>query len=82
MVTPGPGWKACPRCENDAHVADDRKKAGVDAHAFDAHNVSGVWGNNGIFIDFKSRPPFTPEGQKMYDALAKRVDQPDDFLTL
>ena len=77
VVTPGPGWKSCPRCENDAHVADDRKKASVDTRAFDAHDISGVWGNSGIFIDFKARPPFTPEGQKLYDALAKRVDQPD-----
>ncbi len=26
VVTPGPGWKTCPRCENDAHVAEERKK--------------------------------------------------------
>ena len=32
LETPGPGWKTCPRCENDAHVAEERKKANVDAH--------------------------------------------------
>ena len=77
VVTPGQGWKACPRRENDAHVADDRKKANVDTHTFDAHDISGVWGNNGIPIDLKARPPFTPEGQKIYDALAKQIAQPD-----
>src|SRR5207253_10237437 len=27
LITPGPGWKPCPRCENEAHVAEDRRKA-------------------------------------------------------
>ena len=75
IVTPGPGWKTCPRCENAAHVEDDRKKANVDTHAFDPHDLSGVWGDNGIHIDLKTRPPFTPEGQKMYEALKKEVGQ-------
>ena len=78
VITPGPGWKTCPRCENDAHVADDRAKAKVDTHPFDAHDLSGLWGNNGIQLDFKNRPSFTAEGQKLYDALAKEVDQPND----
>src|SRR5579864_4530410 len=68
LVTPGPGWKTCPRCENEAHVADDRKKASVDTHPFDKHDISGVWGDNGIELDLKTLPPFTPYGQKLYDA--------------
>lgn len=68
LVTPGPGWKTCPRCENEAHVADDRKKANVDTHPFDKHDISGVWGDNGIELDLKTLPPFTPDGQKLYDA--------------
>ncbi len=75
LVVPGPGWKTCPRCENDAHIEDDRKKANVDTHPFDVHDLSGVWGDNGIPIDLKTRPPFTPEGQKLYDALVKEVGQ-------
>ena len=78
IVTPGLGWKTCPRCENDAHVQDDRKKANVDAHPFDPHDLSGVWGDNGIPIDMKARPPFTPEGQKMYETLRKEVGQQDE----
>jgi hypothetical protein len=68
LVAPGPGWKTCPRCENEAHVADDRKKANVDTHPFDKHDISGVWGDNGVELDLKTLPPFTPYGQKLYDA--------------
>src|SRR5437660_11419004 len=68
LVTPGPGWKSCPRCENEAHVAEDRRKANVDTHPFDPHDISGVWGDNGIELDLKTLPPFTPYGQKLYDA--------------
>ena len=75
IVTPGPGWKTCPRCENGPHIADDRKKAGVDARPFDSHDLSGVWGNNGIPLDTKMLPPLTPEGQKLYEALMKQVGQ-------
>jgi len=75
VVTPGPGWKTCPRCENDAHIADDREKAKVDTHAFDKHDISGVWGDNGIELDLKTLPPFTPFGQKLYDAT--KSDSPD-----
>src|SRR5947209_2617817 len=56
-VTPGPGWKTCPRCQNNARVADDRKKAAVDTKPFDPHDLSGVWGNNGLPPDLKARPP-------------------------
>jgi hypothetical protein len=68
VITPGPGWKTCPRCENTAHVEDDRKKAGVDTHPFDKHDISGVWGDNGIELNLKTLPPFTPYGQKLFDA--------------
>ena len=67
-ITPGPGWKTCPRCQNEGHVAEDRKKLNVDTHPFDAHDISGVWGDNGIALDRKARPPLTPYGQKLYDA--------------
>jgi hypothetical protein len=68
VVTPGPGWKTCPRCENTAHVEDDRKKANVDTRPFDKHDISGVWGDNGIELDLKTLPTFTPYGQKLFDA--------------
>ncbi len=68
VVTPGPGWKSCPRCENEAHVEEERKKANVDTHPFDPHDISGVWGDNGIELDLNTLPPLTPYGQKLYDA--------------
>src|SRR6266699_3552344 len=68
LVTPGPGWKSCPRCQNEAHVAEDRKKANVDTRPFDAHDISGVWGDNGIALDMKMLPPLTPYGQRLFDA--------------
>ena len=58
LITPGPGWKACPRCENSAYIARDRKKANVDTRRFDAHDLSGVWSGdptdleaNGTLLD-------------------------------
>src|SRR5579871_6344673 len=38
LVTPGPGWKACPRCLNDGYAIAARKKANVDTRKFDAHD--------------------------------------------
>jgi len=66
-ANPGPGWKTCPRCQNDAHVAADREKYKVAGHPFDPHDISGVWGNNGIPLD-QTQVSFTPYGQKLYEA--------------
>jgi hypothetical protein len=75
LVTPGPGWKACPHCENEAYAAENRKKANVDTRAFDAHDISGVWNahpkdltGNGIPLNVAGAPPFTPYGQKLFEA--------------
>jgi hypothetical protein len=77
LITPGPGWKTCVRCENDAHALDARDKAHVDTHPFNAHDISGVWGDmvnsqkgptsGAIVLDLKTMPPFTPYGQKLHD---------------
>jgi hypothetical protein len=75
VVTPGPGWKTCPRCENDAHVAEDRKKANVDTHPFDKHDISGVWGNSGVQFDLKMAPAFTAYGKQLYDGTRSDSDQ-------
>src|SRR5260370_40880466 len=71
LVTPGQGWKACPHCENEAYAAEDRKKANVDTHALNAHDISGVWAGspkdltvNGIPLNVAAAPSFTPYGQK------------------
>src|SRR2546427_13061410 len=46
LVTPGPGWKACPHCENEAYAAEGRKKANMDTRPFDMHDISGEWNSN------------------------------------
>ncbi len=72
-LTPGPGWKTCPRCTNNKQLAAANKTYKVDGHAFDPHDLSGVWGNNGMELDVKNVPPFTPEGQKMFDATRSEI---------
>jgi len=69
---PGPGWKTCPRCQNDAHVEAAHKKYQVDGHKFDPHDLSGTWGNNGMKLDMK-KAVLTPYGQKLYDATKAAV---------
>src|ERR1700747_1056833 len=61
---PGPGWKTCPRCQNDAHVEAARQKYKVEGHAFDPHDLSGVWGNNGLKLDYK-KAILTPYGKQL-----------------
>jgi hypothetical protein len=82
LVTPGPGWKACPHCENEAYKLEDRKKANVDTRAFDKHDISGIWsGNprdlevNGMPLDMKALPPLTPYGKKLFEANQSEATQ-------
>ena len=67
-LTPGPGWKTCPRCTNNKQLALAYKTYKVEGHAFNPKDLSGVWGNNGMELDVKNVPPFTPKGQQMFDA--------------
>src|SRR5579871_3719060 len=66
LITPGPGWKTCPRCKNEAWAAADRDKMKVDTRPFDKHDISGVWSgtpmnldDNGSTFDVSKLPPFT-----------------------
>ena len=75
LVTPGPGWKACAHCENEAYKKEGRKKVHVDTRPFDAHDISGMWsGNpqdlevNGMPLNYAAMPAFTPYGQKLFNA--------------
>src|SRR5579864_6637254 len=63
-VTAGPGWKTCPRCQNNGHIQAAREKYKVDGHPFNPRDLSGVWGNNGINLDSKTTPSMTPFGTK------------------
>ena len=75
LVTPGPGWRPCAHCENEAYKKEGRKKANVDTRPFDVHDIAGVWsGNprdlevNGMPMNVKAVPPFTPYGQKLFES--------------
>jgi len=72
-LTPGPGWKTCPRCTNNKQLAAAYKKYQVEGHAFDPKDISGIWGSNGLELDVKTVPPFTPEGQKMFEATRSEI---------
>lgn len=67
-VPPPPGWKSCPRCQNE----QDRQKANiehkVEGRRFNARDLSGVWGYQGVGTTFRNPPPFTPWGKQQFDA--------------
>src|SRR2546428_84580 len=72
-LTPGPGWKTCPRCTNPKQLAAAYKTYKVDGHPFDPHDLSGIWGNNGLELEVKNVPPFTPLGQQMFEATRSEI---------
>jgi hypothetical protein len=72
-LTPGPGWKTCPRCTNKKQLEAAYKAYKVDGHPFDPRDLSGIWGNNGIPFDVKNVPPFTPLGEKMFEATRSEI---------
>src|SRR2546423_15304782 len=61
-LTPGPGWKTCPRCTNNKQLAAAYKTCKVEGQAFDPLDPSGVWGKNCMELDVKSGPPLTLKG--------------------
>jgi hypothetical protein len=67
-IPPPAGWGNCPRCENN----DDRTKAWtdhkVDGHAFNAKDLSGVWGYDGVATAFRNMPALTEWGKKQHEA--------------
>ncbi len=75
-VTAGPGWKTCPRCQNNGHIKAAHDKYKVDGHAFNPHDISGVWGNNGINLDMKTVPTMTPYGKQLWDATQATSNNP------
>src|SRR5436309_1864471 len=55
-----PGWKPCPRCQNNEDRRQDTIKYKVPGHAFDPHDLTGVCGYDGIGRAFSKPPEFTP----------------------
>ena len=71
-VPPPPGWNSCPRCQNNEDRRQARIKYKVDGHPFDPHDLSGVWGYDGVGgvrgPTFRNPPPLTPLGQQQREA--------------
>lgn len=67
-VTAGPGWKTAPRAQSPANFRAARVKYKVDGHAFNPHDLSGVWGNDGIKLDATKIPPMTAYGKQLWEA--------------
>src|SRR5262245_52698283 len=65
---PPAGWLHCPRCQGAKDRAEAAKKYNVEGHPFDPHDVSGIWGFNGVELDVKAVPPVTALGKERYDA--------------
>ena len=64
-----PGWKQCPRCQNNQDRRQDAIKYKVDGHPFDRHDLTGVWGYDGINRAFSNNPPeLTARGKQQHDA--------------
>src|SRR5437879_10765609 len=63
-----PGWKPCPRCQNNEDRRQDTIKYKVPGHAFDPHDLTGVWGYDGIGRAFSKPPDFTPLGKQQHEA--------------
>jgi hypothetical protein len=60
-------WLPVPRGQTDKQQAEAAAKA--KGHAFDPHNLSGVWGIHGGGVGLSNpAPPMTPWGQAKYDA--------------
>src|SRR5215210_7306020 len=58
-------WKPCPRCQTEAQQAASART--VRDQPFDSHDLSGIWGRNGITLS-NDVPPMTAWGQAKFDA--------------
>src|SRR6266404_1565934 len=61
-----PGWKPCPRCQNNADRKAANEKYKVEGHPFDPHDFSGVWGWNDTG-KLGAPPPLTAFGKAQHD---------------
>src|SRR5258705_12254999 len=61
-----PSWRPCPRCVLDSKNAEAVAKP--KDHAFNPHDISGVWGNNDLLLDTRTVPPMTAWGKQQYEA--------------
>ena len=60
------GWGQCPRCQNNKDRTEANAKYKVEGHAFNPHDLSGVWGFGGAAGAFRNAPPLTEYGKKQH----------------
>src|SRR5262245_49283365 len=58
-------WKPCPRCQTEAQAS--RAARLIKDQPFDAHDLSGIWGRQGIALS-NEVPPMTAWGKAKFDA--------------
>jgi len=81
VSVPAPeGWKQCPRCQNNKDRADAKVKHKVEGHAFNPHDLSGVWGYSGIPSTFRNPPPLTEWGKQRHAATMGDKNAAGQFL--
>ena len=67
-VPPPPGWKSCPRCQNEQDRREANARYKVQGRNVNPRDLSGVWGYQGVGATFRNPPPFTPWGKERFDA--------------
>ena len=64
-----PGWRPCPRCQNNADRTRDNQINRTEGHPYNPHDLTGTWGWDGISNAFRDGkgPALTAEGKKLFD---------------
>src|SRR5438477_8746999 len=73
-----PGWKPCPRCQNNADRRKDNITYKVQGHSFDPHDFSGVWGFNGTG-QLGAPPPLTAWGKEQHEKTIGEKNQYGEY---
>jgi hypothetical protein len=74
------GWEQCPRCQNNKDRADANAKYKVEGHAFNPHDLSGVWGFGGAAGAFRNAPPMTEWGKQQHAATLGEKNAAGEYL--
>ncbi len=63
------GWNPCPRCQNNEDRDESRARNNItNTTDYDRRDLSGVWGYDGVRDAFDNPPPFTEDGQALFEA--------------
>ena len=65
-IPPPEGWGNCPRCQNNSDRAKAKVQYKVEGHPFDPHELTGVYGWDGVANAFRNVPPMTEWGKEQH----------------